>query len=229
MKIYNSLLVATLITSFISQSVYASCAAKYKTEGAELHNDRSNTIIYSGMMGTLMGFGISQFPEDYNHDNDFKRPSTYVLGGGLTTIGVGFFAKSRKPANQLYKTGLLLEQAQAGSGEYFDKLVKKVSKSLEKNKKISVTSESIRKVLIDAEEKNTFCITNQRLNLKDVQTYVVNTLANEEIIKKDNEKKMIEISKLSDAAYKESNESFNEFEDGTRVANSVETNQNLPK
>ena len=44
---------------------------------------------------------------------------------------------------------------------------------------------------------------------------------------------MIEISKLSDAAYKESNESFNEFEDGARVANSVsngvETNQNLPK
>lgn len=230
MNFYKSVAIASIITSLLSQSIYASCAAKYKKEGIELHNDRSNTIIYSGMMGTLVGFGISQFPEDNSFDNDFKRPSTYVLLGGVTTVGAGIFAKSRMPANQLYKTGLLLEQAQSGSGEYFDRLVKKTTKALEKKSNISVSSETIRKVLIDAEEKNIFCITNQRSSLKEVQTYVINFIANEELIKKENEKRNIELSQLNENTIKEMmSEGFNELEDGNRVAKSVETNLALPK
>ncbi len=200
----SSILSSIVFLSFLLNSYesLASCAGIYKTEGLQLHAKRSNTLIGIGVGEMAVGLGTSQFKFDQN-ENDFDRPSTYILMAGALTASSGLVAKDKAPSNKLYKTGLLLEQAQSGSGDLFDELVKDVNKATQKKLNIMVSPQWIKNILVDAELKNTFCLNEKRSKIKDIKQYVVKEITGQEVLTaEESEKVDVAIDQIYDVMLK---------------------------
>ncbi len=216
--ISKAVLISLSLSLVLSHQSFATCASLYKTEGETLHKERSSNIMMAGIGGMGAGLIVSQVDVK---DNDFNRPSTYVLLGGAATIGAGAIAKSKKPSNQLFKVGILLEQAQSGSGERLEDMIKDVGKVLGKKKKISVSPDLIIDKLLQAEKTNTFCFTSKRWSEKEIKNYLINEISGEFLAKKENENRILKAATINDSEMKDG---FNEMQDGLRVKQSVEAN-----